>query len=74
VTAQDIPITETAVLEELGTGKSRAYAVREKVMEMLKKELREVKEADSALFGRVLLETVESAIPERLLAKIGGVA
>ena len=74
VTAQDIPITETAVLEELGTGKSRAYAIREKVMDLLKKELRNEKEADSPLFGRVLLETVESELPERLLAKIGGVA
>lgn len=74
VTAQDIPITETAVLEELGTGKSRAYAIREKVMDLLKKELRNEKEADSPLFGRVLLETVESELPERLLAKIGGAA
>ena len=71
VTAQDIPITETAVLEELGTGKSRAYAIREKVMDLLKKELRNEKEVDSPLFGRVLLETVESELPGRLLAKIG---
>ena len=74
VTAQDIPITETAVLEELGTGKSRAYALREKAMDLLRKEMRNEKEADSPLFGRVLLETVESELPERLLAKIGGVA
>ena len=74
VTAQDIPIMETAVLEELGTGKSRAYALREKVMDLLKKELRNEKEADSPLFGRVLLETVESELPEGLLAKIGGAA
>ena len=74
VTAQDIPITETAVLEELGTGKSRAYAIREKVMDLLRKEMRNEKEADSPLFGRVLLETVESELPERLLAKIGGAA
>ena len=72
VTAQDIPITETAVLEELETGKSRAYAIREKVMEMMKKELCNEKESDSALFGRILLETVESVIPEHLLVKIGG--
>jgi hypothetical protein len=74
VTAQDIPITETAVLEELGTGKSRAYAIREKVMDLLKKELRNEKEADSPLFGRVLLEMVESELPGRLLAKIGDAA
>ena len=43
-------------------------------MDLLRKEMRNEKEADSPLFGRVLLETVESELPERLLAKIGGVA
>ena len=43
-------------------------------MDLLKKELRNEKEADSPLFGRVLLETVESELPGGLLAKIGDAA
>ena len=72
VTAQDIPITETAVLEELGTAKSRAYAIREKVMEALREKMRNDEEGDSPLFGRVLLEAVEAELPERVRAKLTG--
>lgn len=61
-TAQDISITEPAVLEGLGVGKSRAYAVREKAMEMLERELRNVEGADDPLFGRVLLECCEAGL------------
>ena len=72
VTAQDIPITETAVLEELETAKSRAYAIREKVMEALREKMRNEEEGNSPLFGRVLLETVEAELSERVRAKLTG--
>jgi DNA-binding protein Fis len=72
VTAQDIPITETAVLEELGTAKSRAYAIREKVMEALRQEMRNIEGGDSPLFGRVLLEAVEAGLTERVRSKLTG--
>lgn len=74
VTAHGIPITETAVIEELGTEKSRAYAIREKVMETLKREMRKTEGGDSPLFGRILLEVVSANVPGHVLAKIGGAA
>ena len=74
VTAHDIPVTATAVIEELGMGKSRAYAIRDKVMDALKREMRKTEGGDSPLFGRILLEVVAANIPENVLAKIGGAA
>ena len=61
-TAQDVSITEPVVLEGLGVAKSRAYAAREKAMEMLERELKKVEGADDPLFGRVLLERCEAAL------------
>lgn len=72
VTAQDIPITETAVLEGLGTAKSRAYALRDKVMTALRKELKRIDGAESALFARVLTEVCEANLPDGVREKLGG--
>ena len=71
-TAQDIPITATAVLEVLKTAKSRAYALREKAMETLKRELKNDEDAASPLFARTLLEACEAALGEAVRAKLGG--
>lgn len=71
-TAQDIPITATAVLEVLQTAKSRAYALREKAMEALRRELKNDEDAASPLFARVLLEACEAALGEEVRAKLGG--
>ena len=71
-TAQDIPITATAVLEVLKTAKSRAYALREKAMETLRRELKNDEDAASPLFARTLLEACEAALGEDVRAKLGG--
>ena len=71
-TAQDIPITAAAVLEVLGTAKSRAYALRERAMEALRRELKNDEDAASPLFARMLLEVCESALGEDIRAKFGG--
>lgn len=71
-TAQDIPITVTAVLEVLQTAKSRAYALREKAMEALRRELAGDEDAASPLFARMLLEVCEAALGEEIRAKLGG--
>ncbi len=70
-TAQDVPITEAAVLEGLETAKSRAYAVRGKVMEALRRGLTRTEEREDPLFTRMLLEVCEANLPEGFLAKIG---
>ena len=63
-TAQDVPLTDAAVLEGLQTGKSRAYALREKVVKRMKAELSELdEEAAGPLAGRLLLEVCEAAVP-----------
>ena len=71
-TAQDIPITATAVLEVLQTAKSRAYALREKAMEALRRELKNDEDAASPLFARILLAACEAALGEEVRAKLGG--
>jgi len=71
-TAQDMPITATAVLEVLKTAKSRAYALREKAMETLRRELKNDEDAASPLFARTLLEACEAALGEYVRAKLGG--
>ncbi len=71
-TAQDIPITATAVLEVLQTAKSRAYALREKAMEALRRELKNDEDAASPLFARMLLEVCEAALGEEVRVKLGG--
>ena len=71
-TAQDVSITDAAVLEGLKTEKSRAYARREKAMTALRRELKDFDGAGDPLFVRMLLETCEAALPEGTLAKLGG--
>ena len=71
-TAQDIPITAAVVLEVLGTAKSRAYALREKAMEALRREVKNDEDAASPLFARILLEVCEAALGEDIRAKLGG--
>ena len=71
-TAQDVSITDAAVLEGLETAKSRAYAIREKAMKALRWELKEMEGADDPLFVRMLLETCEANLPNGTLAKMGG--
>ena len=73
-TALDISITEPIVLEGLGTGKSRAYAVRDRVMKALEKELKKVEGADDPLFGRILLETCEGGLSPVVRTQLGGAA
>ena len=71
-TAQDVPLTDAAILEGLGVGKSRAYAMREKAMAEFRNEAKTIEGADSPLFGRILLEACEAALPDALHAEIGG--
>ena len=71
-TAQDMPLTDAALLEGLGVGKSRAYAMREKTMDEFRKEARTMEGADSPLFGRLLLKACESSAPKSLRERTGG--
>lgn len=72
VTAQDISITEPVILKALGTGKSRAYVVRDKVMQAFKRELEAMEGADDPLFGRILLETCEAGLGAALRRELEG--
>ena len=69
--AQDVPVTNPAVLEGLEVGKSRAYKLKEKAVMVLRKELRSAEGVGSPLFGRILLEACEESIPEATRVKIG---
>ena len=69
-TAQDVPLTDAAVLEGLKTGKSRAYALREKVVKRIGAELADAEGAGSPLFGRLLLEVCEAAVPAAVRAQL----
>ena len=71
-TAQDMPLTDAALLEGLGVGKSRAYAMREKTMDEFRKEAKTMEGADSPLFGRLLLKACESSAPKSLRERTGG--
>lgn len=69
--AQDVSVTNPAVLEGLGVGKSRAYKLKEKALIALRRELWTSEGVGSPLFGRILLDACEEAIPETTRAKIG---
>ncbi len=71
-TAQDMSLTDAAVLEGLGVGKSRAYAMREKAMAEFRKEAGKMEGVESPLFGRLLLEACEASAPRSLRERIGG--
>lgn len=62
VTAMDVAITESAVLEELGVAKSMAYRLKDKAMTALRREMAKAEGADDPLFGRLLLETCEKEV------------
>jgi len=72
VTAQDVSLTEPAVLSALGTGKSRAYQLRDKAMKEIEREMRGREGADDPLFGRILLETCEANLGSAAQSLLGG--
>ncbi len=63
VTAQDVPVTNPVVLEGLQTAKSRAYALRDKAITALRRELAPSGWAENPLSGRILLEVCEAEMP-----------
>lgn len=71
-TAQDISITEPLVLESLGTGKSRAYVLRDKAMKELERELQKIEGAEDPLFGRVLLSACERGLSPTMRERLEG--
>ena len=71
VEAQDVPVTNPAVLEGLEVGKSRAYKLKENAVAAIRRELRTSEGVGSPLFGRILLDACEEALPEAIRAKIG---
>jgi len=71
VTAMDISVTEPAVLSALGLAKSRAYAVRDKALASLEKELEDAEGSDDPLFARILVETCASMMGEEMREKLG---
>lgn len=72
VTAQDIPLTEAAVLEGLGTAKSRAYKLKDMAMDELGKLLRKEEEGATTFFARIFIETCRCNIPQELRTKLEG--
>ena len=72
VTALDVALTEEIVLGTLGVGKSMAYRLRDKVMEALRKGMKNTEGADDPLFGRLLLEACEEALPAEVRTAWGG--
>ena len=68
-TAQDVPLTDAAVLEGLETGKTRAYALRDKAMKRMKAELSDLEGTPSPLAARLLLEVCEAAVPAATRAR-----
>ena len=57
--AMNVSIAEPTILESLGVGKSRAYTLKDKVMEELRGEFDEGEIADDPAFGRLLIEVCE---------------
>jgi hypothetical protein len=72
VTAQGVPVTNPAVLDGLQTAKSRAYAIRDKAIEALRRELAKSGWMENPLSGRVLLEVCEAEMPEDVRVKLEG--
>ena len=59
VTAQDIALTEPAVLSALGVGKSMAYRLKDKILAGLRMEMKRTEGAGDPLFVRMLLEACD---------------
>ena len=72
VTALDVALTEGIVLRTLGVGKSMAYRLKDKVMDALRKGMKNTEGADDPLFGRLLLEACEAALPAEVRTAWGG--
>ena len=72
VTALDVALTEEIVLRTLGVGKSMAYRLKDKVMAALRKGMKNTEGADGPLFGRLLLEACEAALPAEVRTAWGG--
>ena len=72
VTALDVALTEGIVLRTLGVGKSMAYRLKDKVMDALRKGMKNTEGADGPLFGRLLLEACEAALPAEVRTAWGG--
>lgn len=70
VTAQDVPVTNPAVLEGLQTAKSRAYVLRDKVLAALRRELAQSGWMENPLSGRILLEVCEAEMPADVRGKL----
>ena len=70
-TSHDISLTEPCILGALGTGKSQAYAWRERVMTALERELRPVEASDTPLFARVLVDAAAARLDRRLRTELG---
>ena len=70
-TAQDIALTENAVLGALGVGKSMAYRLRDRALDALRREMAHTEGADDPLFGRLLLEACERALAPSVRAAMG---
>ena len=71
-TAQDIALTEDAVLAALDVGKSMAYRLRDRIMSELRRELTRTEGSDDPLFGRLLLETCEASLAPTVRAALEG--
>lgn len=72
VTAQDIPLTEAAVLEGLGTAKSRAYKLKDKAMQEIANLLKKEEDGTTTLFARIFIEACRRNIPQELRNKLEG--
>lgn len=57
--AMDVPITDALILNELGVGKSRAYALKDRVIEEMSRAFAKSEIADDPAFGRLLVEVCE---------------
>ena len=57
--AMDVSITEASVLNELGVGKSRAYALKDLVLREFRTNIAKSESAADPAFGRLLIEVCE---------------
>ena len=71
-TAQDVSLTESAVLDALGVGKSMAYRMKDRILAALRGELKRIEGSDDPLFGRLLLEACERGLAPSVRKALGG--
>ena len=70
-TSHDVPLTEPCVLSALGTGKSQAYAWRDKAMRALERELRSAEAGETPLFARLLVSVAADCLSSALRRELG---